>query len=50
VEHTVDFAGAGLPLWARALMWCITRTGERTGDGVLDPLKRTCEGQLTSVQ
>jgi hypothetical protein len=48
VEHTVDFAGAGMPLWVRALMWCITRTGERKGDGVLDPLKRTCEKQLAA--
>jgi uncharacterized protein YndB with AHSA1/START domain len=43
VEQTVDFAGSGLPLWARALMWCITRTGQRQGDGILDPLKRVCE-------
>jgi uncharacterized protein YndB with AHSA1/START domain len=44
VEQTVDFSGSGLPLWAKALMWCITRTGEKTGDGILDPLRRTCEG------
>jgi uncharacterized protein YndB with AHSA1/START domain len=44
VEQTVDFANAGLPLWARALMWCITRTGERSGEGILEPLKRACEG------
>jgi uncharacterized protein YndB with AHSA1/START domain len=44
VEQTVDFANAGLPLWARALMWCITRTGEPSGEGTLDPLKRACEG------
>ena len=48
VEHSVDFAGAGLPLWVRALMWCITRTGEPSGEGVLDPLKRTCEKQLAA--
>jgi uncharacterized protein YndB with AHSA1/START domain len=43
VEHTVDFSHSGLPLWARALMWCITRTGEQRGEGILEPLKRTCE-------
>jgi uncharacterized protein YndB with AHSA1/START domain len=45
VEQTVDFGGSGLPLWARALMWCITRTGEPRGEGILAPLKRICEGQ-----
>jgi hypothetical protein len=25
-------------------MWCITRTGERSGEGILEPLKRACEG------
>ncbi len=44
VEQTVDFSGSGLPLWARALMWCITRTGERQGEGILEPLRRLCEG------
>jgi uncharacterized protein YndB with AHSA1/START domain len=46
VEQTVDFSGAGLPLWVRALMWCITRTGEPRGEGILEPLKRACEGQV----
>lgn len=44
VEHTVDFAEAGMPLWVRTLMWCITRTGTPSGEEVLDPLKRACEG------
>jgi uncharacterized protein YndB with AHSA1/START domain len=44
VEQTVDFRRSGLPLWARALIWCITRTGERRGEGILEPLKRVCEG------
>lgn len=43
VEHTVDFDGAGMPLWVRGLMWCITRFGEPSGDGVLTPLKNACE-------
>jgi hypothetical protein len=43
VEHTVDFARSGLPLWARALMWFITRFGEPRGEGILQPLKRVCE-------
>jgi uncharacterized protein YndB with AHSA1/START domain len=43
VEHAVDFSGAGLPLWARALMWCITRTGQPSGPGILEPLKQVCE-------
>ena len=45
VEQSVDFGGAGMPLWVRALMWCITRTGEPRGEGILAPLKRVCEGQ-----
>lgn len=45
VLQTVDFAGAGMPLWARALIWCITRTGEQRGEGILEPLKRVCEGE-----
>jgi uncharacterized protein YndB with AHSA1/START domain len=45
VEQTVDFSRSGLPLWARALIWCITRTGERRGEGILEPLKRVCEGE-----
>jgi hypothetical protein len=49
VEHTVDFGGSGLPLWARALMWCITRTGEPQGDGILDPLKRVCEAAQSAA-
>ncbi len=43
VEQTVDFAGAGMPVWIRAMMWCITRFGEPRGDGILAPLKRACE-------
>ncbi len=43
VNHSVDFARAGMPLWVRALMWCITRTGTPSGEGVLAPLKRACE-------
>jgi uncharacterized protein YndB with AHSA1/START domain len=43
VEHTVDFGSAGMPLWVRALMWFITRFGEPRGEGILEPLKRTCE-------
>jgi hypothetical protein len=43
VNHAVDFAQAGMPLWVRALMWCITRTGTPSGEGVLAPLKRACE-------
>jgi uncharacterized protein YndB with AHSA1/START domain len=45
VEHAVDFAGAGLPLWMRAIMWCVTRTGRPQGEGILEPLKRACEMQ-----
>jgi uncharacterized protein YndB with AHSA1/START domain len=48
VEQTVDFAGAGLPLWARSLMWCITRTGKPAGPGILEPLKRACESPTRS--
>ena len=43
VEHTVDFGRAGMPLWVRALMWFITRFGEPRGEGILEPLKSTCE-------
>jgi uncharacterized protein YndB with AHSA1/START domain len=43
VEHTVDFSRAGMPAWARALMWCITRFGESRGEGILQPLRRACE-------
>lgn len=43
VEHTVDFAGAGFPLWARAIMWLISRFGHPSGEGILEPLKRVCE-------
>lgn len=45
VVQTVDFAGAGMPWWARALIWCISRTGEPRGEGILEPLKRVCEGE-----
>lgn len=45
VEQTIDFSHSGLPLWARALIWCITRTGEQRGEGILEPLKRVCEGE-----
>jgi uncharacterized protein YndB with AHSA1/START domain len=43
VEQMVDFAGSGLPLWARLLMSCISRTGKPSGPGILEPLKRVCE-------
>jgi uncharacterized protein YndB with AHSA1/START domain len=43
VTQSVDLAGAGIPLWLRALMWCIMRTGEPKGEGILEPLKRVCE-------
>ena len=43
VVQTADFRGAGLPWWARTLMWVITRTGRTVGEGILEPLKRACE-------
>lgn len=43
VEQAVDFGHAGMPRWVRALMWCITRFGQPTGEGILTPLKRACE-------
>jgi uncharacterized protein YndB with AHSA1/START domain len=47
VEHSVNFGQAGIPWWARALMWFITCFGEAQGEGVLDPLKRACEAGQT---
>jgi uncharacterized protein YndB with AHSA1/START domain len=44
LEQVVDFARAGLPLWARGLMWFISRFGTRTGESLLAPLKRAVEG------
>jgi uncharacterized protein YndB with AHSA1/START domain len=49
VEQSVDFSRSGLPLWARALIWCITRTGEPKGEGILEPLKRACEGDAAET-
>lgn len=54
VEHTVDFANAGFPVWVRAilwgmplsvraLMWLVARSAKPQGEGILDPLKRACE-------
>jgi hypothetical protein len=49
VEQTVDFAGAGIPWWARSLMWFIARTGKPMGEGILAPLKRACEARANST-
>jgi uncharacterized protein YndB with AHSA1/START domain len=49
ILQMVDFGGAGMPLWVRALIWCITRTGERSGEGILEPLKRVCEGEAAEA-
>ncbi len=43
VEQGVDFSHAGLPLWARAIMWFISTFGRPSGEGTLEPLKRACE-------
>jgi uncharacterized protein YndB with AHSA1/START domain len=43
VEQGVDFSHAGLPLWARALMWFVSTFGRPSGEGTLEPLKRACE-------
>jgi uncharacterized protein YndB with AHSA1/START domain len=46
LEQTVDFGHAGLPLWARALMWFISRFGAPVEESLLMPLKRTVESTL----
>jgi|SRR4051794_5367542 carbon monoxide dehydrogenase subunit G len=43
VAQSVDFSNAGFPLWARGLMWFISRFGYSVGEGILEPLKRACE-------
>jgi uncharacterized protein YndB with AHSA1/START domain len=43
VQQGVDFSHAGLPLWARAIMWFISTFGRPIGEGILEPLKRACE-------
>jgi uncharacterized protein YndB with AHSA1/START domain len=43
VEQGVDFSHAGLPLWARIIMWFISTFGRSSGEGTLEPLKRACE-------
>jgi len=43
VQQSVDFSHAGLPLWARAVMWFISTFGHPSGEGILEPLKRACE-------
>ena len=46
LEQIVDFGHAGLPLWARALMWFISRFGAPAEESLLMPLKRTVEGTV----
>jgi uncharacterized protein YndB with AHSA1/START domain len=43
VEQCVDFSQAGFPLWARAVIWFISRFGSPRGEGTLEPLKRQVE-------
>jgi hypothetical protein len=48
VRQRVDFSHAGLPLWARAIVWFISTFGHPVGEGTLEPLKRVAESR--SVQ
>jgi uncharacterized protein YndB with AHSA1/START domain len=43
VQQVVDFSHAGLPLWARGLMWFISRFGAPAEESLLVPLKRAAE-------
>jgi hypothetical protein len=43
VVQSVDFSKAGMPLWARGLIWFISTFGQPSGEGTLEPLKRACE-------
>jgi uncharacterized protein YndB with AHSA1/START domain len=45
LDQTLDWSGAGLPLWARALMWFISRFGKPTGKDLFEPLKVIAEKQ-----
>jgi uncharacterized protein YndB with AHSA1/START domain len=45
VHHRVDFRHAGLPLWACALMWFISRFGYPVEESLMAPLKREVEAR-----
>src|SRR4051812_16732911 len=36
VQQSVDFSQAGLPLWARAIMWFVSTFGHPDGEGILE--------------
>jgi uncharacterized protein YndB with AHSA1/START domain len=45
VKQTLDFSKSGLPLWARGLMWFVSRFGKPVGPSLFEPLKQTAEAK-----
>jgi hypothetical protein len=43
LKQIVDFAGSGMPRWAQALMWFVSRFGRAVEPGLLEPLKKEAE-------
>lgn len=45
LRQTIDFGRAAIPLWARALIWLISRVGKPTGPTYLETLRQRVEGR-----
>jgi carbon monoxide dehydrogenase subunit G len=49
VTQTTDITEAGLPFWARTLMWIVTRFGKAAGPSPLDGLKKHLESSSSTT-
>jgi uncharacterized protein YndB with AHSA1/START domain len=49
VKQTLDFSKSGLPLWARGLMWFVSRFGKPVGPSLFEPLKRAAEANSSPL-
>lgn len=43
LKQTIDFTHSGMPRWAQALMWFISRFGRAVEPCILEPLKKAAE-------